>query len=185
VKFLRRRRIRLAALAAVVLAGLGVSVGVSVTSTDNLAVDPATHPCVDACHDAVTARTVGDVQPYMVGGRDATEPYPWMTSIQIPDANGQVQHNTCGGSLIRPDVVVTAAHCGVHYQVGSTQVRVGSYRWQNGGELANVAKIDVYPGYGDGTSPATTSPSCAWTTRSRTGPSASRVTPARSAISIT
>lgn len=41
----------------------------------------------------------------IVGGRPASRPYPWMVSLQ--DGGGHF----CGGSLVRPDWVLTAAHC--------------------------------------------------------------------------
>ena len=125
MKFLGRKSVRLAALVVVVATGLGGGV------VGAYADDPATGQ---------------EVQPYVVGGRDATEPYRWMASIQIPHPDTGEWRQTCGGSLIRPDVVVTARHCAVHFEVGSTQVRVGSYRWQDGGKLANVIQITNYPG---------------------------------------
>ncbi|CAN8013913.1 unnamed protein product, partial [Ixodes persulcatus] len=43
----------------------------------------------------------------IVGGRNATEgEFPWMVALQHTSGS-----HFCGGSIIKPDIVVTAAHC--------------------------------------------------------------------------
>lgn len=49
--------------------------------------------------------------------------YPWMLGI-IHDNSYK-----CGGSLIHPQVVLTAAHCVTSR--GSYKVRAGEYNWDN------------------------------------------------------
>lgn len=47
-----------------------------------------------------------ETSPKIVGGREAVpHSWPWMVSLQI---NGT---HTCGGALISPQWVVSAAHC--------------------------------------------------------------------------
>lgn len=85
------------------------------------------------------------VAPFIVGGRDASEPYPWMASIS--HISKGARYHYCGGTLIAPDKVVTAAHCAMVFAVGVTQIRLGSYRWDSGGQVHDVAKIDVHWNY--------------------------------------
>lgn len=86
---------------------------------------------------AAPAQT-GTVQPYIVGGGDATETYSFMASLQ----NSAGAH-FCGGSLIGAQWVVTAAHC-----VDGTplaRVRVGSTDYTKGGSVAAAAETVAHP----------------------------------------
>lgn len=85
-------------------------------------------------------------QPSIVGGEpaDITES-PWVVSLN--DRDGQ---EFCGGTLVRPDKVVTAAHC---VQGGSTKnmrATVARQRADDGGGAeAGVAVVWTDPEYGD------------------------------------
>lgn len=80
----------------------------------------------------------------IIGGRDATETYPFMVSLQ-----GKRGH-FCGGALILPDWVLTARHCaGVTGSGSGMRARVGSLTHASGGTLVSAKKVRGYAGDGD------------------------------------
>lgn len=87
---------------------------------------------------AKTATTSDGVQPMIVGGDPATQ--SWTVSLQSIGPNGALHE--CGGVLIAPKWVMTAAHC-APYVTG--QARVGSVNWKQGGEVAKVSQVFAHP----------------------------------------
>lgn len=85
----------------------------------------------------------------IIGGHAASQPYPWMVSLQI-DWNGDANYHMCGGVLLFRDQVVTNAHCVT--EPGTQEVpdlgwhvRVGSHNRTSGGHTAEVSSITVHP----------------------------------------
>ncbi|MFF8480522.1 S1 family peptidase [Streptomyces antibioticus] len=86
-------------------------------------------------------------QPIVGGTTTTTTAYPFM--MQITDAS---QNQFCGGTLVSPTKVVTAAHCMVGESTSSVRV-VGGRTYLNGtnGTVSRVSKIWIHPNYTDAT----------------------------------
>ncbi|MBC9728759.1 trypsin-like serine protease [Streptomyces sp. TRM68367] len=82
-------------------------------------------------------------QPIVGGTTATTSAYPFM--MQITDAS---QEQFCGGTLVSPTKVVTAAHCMVGETPGSVRVVGGrTYRDGTNGTVSRVSKIWIHPDY--------------------------------------
>jgi pyruvate/2-oxoglutarate dehydrogenase complex dihydrolipoamide acyltransferase (E2) component len=78
----------------------------------------------------------------VIGGRPATEAYPWQAALA--DAGGQF----CGASLVRPDWVLTAAHCADGEEASKLHVILGRHKLSSSdGEEIPVAEIVVHEKY--------------------------------------
>ncbi|MFG3154838.1 S1 family peptidase [Streptomyces sp. NPDC048219] len=84
-------------------------------------------------------------QPIVGGTTTTTSAYPFV--MQITDAS---QNQFCGGTLVSPTKVVTAAHCMAGETTRSVRV-VGGRTYLNGtnGTVGRVSRIWVHPGYSD------------------------------------
>src|SRR5687768_6432001 len=115
---------------------------------------------------ASASRGATDEAPIVGGTEAAPSEYPWVAALFYgSDADGWFQG--CGGSLIDPTHVLTAAHCLVEYVSlpathqydtipnAPTTVRVAmrpqSIQTLTPGDYLTVAKVIVHPGYDDAT----------------------------------
>ncbi|KAH8318184.1 hypothetical protein KR074_000438, partial [Drosophila pseudoananassae] len=95
--------------------------------------------------NVLSAGHIGHPENRIIGGSNtAIETAPWQVFLQKLEGDWI---SDCGGSLIRSDIVLTAAHCVVSNGPAELTVRVGSSNKNKGGQLHTVAKIVVHQDY--------------------------------------
>lgn len=84
-------------------------------------------------------------EPLIVGGQTSTTAeHPWM--VALTTASSQAAY--CGGALVAPDRVLTAAHCISGYSLSSIRVVAGRTDLRTDeGEQRLVRDVWVHPGY--------------------------------------
>ncbi|HYH27910.1 MAG TPA: trypsin-like serine protease [Actinomycetota bacterium] len=88
---------------------------------------------------AVPILPASAVQQEIVGGRPASRPYPAMASLQSNTGS-----HFCGGSLVRPDWILTAKHCVNGRQPGSFRIWLGSTSKSTGGTVHQTTQVIVH-----------------------------------------
>lgn len=90
-----------------------------------------------------------DRVPLVVGGSDVEGArYPWMTALVSADDPDPASGQFCGGSLIAPNWVLTAAHCVEDVRASQTDVLLGQLDLNDRtGERISVQRVIVHPDY--------------------------------------
>jgi len=78
--------------------------------------------CANNAEESTEPDTASSSDP-IIGGRNATEVYPFFVALS----------NGCGGSLVAPQWIVTANHCG-----SASSGRIGSTQRNSGGEVISI-----------------------------------------------
>ena len=92
------------------------------------------------------------IRPRIVGGGPAArgrQPVPGRAAHGVAAEQRRAQF--CGGTLVRPNMVVTAAHCSDFVTARQVQVLTGTRRLDGTGDRRNVARIAIHPAWNSGT----------------------------------
>lgn len=86
--------------------------------------------------------------PNIVGGQPAgPNANPFQVALLYKGEPNNALAQYCGGTLYKPNVVVTAAHCSDFVTPGSVQVLTGTRQLDGTGTRRNVSKIFIHPAY--------------------------------------
>ncbi len=87
-------------------------------------------------------RPKDQIRPRILGGKEATPgAWPWMVAIVLRSESNLADGQFCGGTLIHPYWVVTAAHCFDEETAATVDVVLGVHDLLNPG--ANITRIKV------------------------------------------
>ncbi|WP_326690806.1 MULTISPECIES: serine protease [unclassified Streptomyces] len=137
-----RRRGGAARAAAVTALSLGLAAGV-------IGATGATAAYAGESTGAAKGSGDSGYETKIIGGKESTEKYPFVVSLQ-KERDGNPNSHACGGTLIAPDWVATAAHCVSAEKVYDPKlyhVRVGSLDRTQGGTVVGVKQFKVNPGW--------------------------------------
>ena len=91
-----------------------------------------------------------DVSPRIIGGTDAgRDVHPFQVALLSKEQSNNLSAQFCGGVLVAPIYIVTAAHCVDFWSNPAKQVDVlvGTQQLDGSGRRVAVQRVFVHPGY--------------------------------------
>jgi secreted trypsin-like serine protease len=84
----------------------------------------------------------------IIGGPPVENPaaYTWVASLQKTGARGGAGH-FCGGTLVDPEWILTAAHCVDDVKPADFRVVLGAFRLSAGGAVHQPVEVRVHPDF--------------------------------------
>ena len=92
------------------------------------------------------------MQPRIVGGANAgTADNPFQVALLVRGEPNNFNAQFCGGTLVRQNFVVTAAHCSDFVRADQVQVLTGTMRLDGTGTRHNISRITIHPSWNNTT----------------------------------
>jgi trypsin len=92
------------------------------------------------------------VSPRIVGGSVAgAADNPFQVALLTKSIANNFDAQFCGGTLVKPNVIVTAAHCSDFVTAGQVQVLTGTRNLDGTGTRRNVTRVTIHPNWNPNT----------------------------------